>query len=94
MSQFSTLLQQAAAEVREYCRTSPDAATFGIESLLWLARRMEVASALESDADVEREIDALAYLIVDSGPLTVSLAPSFTRALNALQRRREQQPRT
>ncbi len=94
MSQFSNLLQQAAAEVREYCRTSPDAATFGIESLLWLARRMEVASALESDADVEREIDALAYLIVDSGPLTAPLAPSFTQALDALQRRRKRQPRT
>ena len=89
MSQFSHLLRKAADEVRDYCRTSPDAASFGIEWLQSLAQRMEAASSFDSDAAIEREMDALAYSIIDSGPLTGQFAPSFNQALDALQRLRK-----
>jgi len=86
MSQFTQLLRKGANEVRDYCRTSPDAQSFGVEWLLSLAQRMEAASFLESESDVEREVAALGYSIVDSGPLTEQFAPSFTQVRDALQR--------
>lgn len=89
MSQFTYLLHKGVDEIRDYCRTSPDAQAFGVEWLQSLAQRMESASALDREADIEREIDALAYAITDSGPLTGQFAPSFTQALDALQRLRK-----
>jgi hypothetical protein len=93
MSQFSDLLRRAAAEVRDYCASSPDAGNFDKDWLLSLAQQMDVASAIDSDADVEREIDGMAYAITDSGPLTVQFAPSFHQALDVLQRRRKRERR-
>lgn len=95
MNQLSDLLQKAAAEVRHYCVTSPDPKQFSVAWLLSLAQQMEAASALESDAEVEREIDALHYSIIDSGPLplTVRFAPSFDRVVDTLQRRRKRERR-
>jgi nicotinamide mononucleotide adenylyltransferase len=93
MSQFSDLLRKAAAEVRHYCTTAPDVKQSDIDWLLSLAQQMDVASALEGDAEVERQIDTLHYSIIDSGPLplTVRFAPSFDRAVDALQRRRKRE---
>ncbi|MBX2981606.1 MAG: hypothetical protein KF843_02940 [Flavobacteriales bacterium] len=89
MNEFTDLLRKAADEIRNYCRVSPDAQSFGIDFLQALADRMEIASSLESEAKVEQTIDALAHAIVDSGPLTEQFAPSFDRALDALQRLRK-----
>ena len=93
MSQFSDLLRKAAAEVRHYCATSQDVTQSDMGWLLSLAYQMDAASALEGDAEVEREIDTLHYSIIDSGPLplTVRFAPSFDRAVDALQRRRKRE---
>jgi len=89
MSQFTQLLRQSADEVREYRRTTPDAQTFGEACLETLARRLEFASSLDDETEVEREIDAIAYSIADSGPLNSGFAPSFHQALDALQRKRK-----
>ena len=89
MNQFATLLQKGANETRDYCRTSPDAQKFGVDWLKSLAQRMEAASGLDSQEQVERAIDALAYLICDSGSGTARIAPSFSQALDALQRLRK-----
>ena len=89
MNQFTDLLRKGAAEAREFCLTSPDAPSFGVEWLQRLAQRMEAASQAASQADVEREIEALAYSICDSGPMGEHFAPSFTQALDALQRLRK-----
>ena len=91
MNQFSKLLHNAAAEVRAFCSTSPEASQFGTDWLLSLAEQLEAASRLESDADVERRIDALLYMITDSGPLTAEFAPSFNQVADALQRRRKRE---
>jgi hypothetical protein len=93
MSRFSDLLRKAATEVRHHCATSPDVKQSEMDWLLSLAHQMDVASALEGDAEVEREIDALHYSIIDSGPLplTVRFAPSFDRAVDTLQRRRKRE---
>ena len=79
MSQFSDLLKKAAAEVRAYSATAPGASQFGADWFLSFAEQLEAASAVESDADVERQIDGLLYMITDSGPLTAqfcSVIPS------------------
>lgn len=89
MNQFTNLLLRAAEEAREFCRTSPNAQTFGVAWLHSLAQRMEEASQLDSQKQVEHAIDALAHSICDSGPLTDQFAPSFTQALDALQRLRK-----
>jgi hypothetical protein len=89
MNQFTNLLQKGAVEAREYSLTSPDAEKFGVEWLQSLAKRMESASQLDSQEQVERAIDALAYSICDSGPVGSQFAPSFTQALDALQRLRK-----
>jgi len=93
MTEFSALLRQSAEEVRTYCARFSEARQFDVDWLLSLARRMEVASALESDAEVEREIEALAYSITDSAPLATQFVPSFHQALDALQRRRKRDKR-
>ncbi len=93
MNQFSNLLQKAAAEVRNYCATSPNARNVGADWLLSLAQGMEDASVLRNDTDVERAIDALAYAIIDCGPLGEPFAPSFGQALDALERRRKRDKR-
>ena len=89
MNQFTNLLLKGAGEAHDYSRTSSDAQTFGVEWLQTLAQRMEAASHLEGQADVERAIDALAYSITDSGPVTERFAPSFRQALDTLQRLRK-----
>jgi hypothetical protein len=61
--------------------------------MLSFVGRMEAASFLEDDAEIEDAIDALAYSMVDSGPLTMQFAPSFDQALDALQRRRKRDAR-
>jgi len=93
VNQFSNLLHKAAAEVRAFCATSPNAREFGTDWFLTLAEQLEAASTLESDADVERQIDALVYMMTDSGPLTVPFAPSFDQVVDALQRRRKREGR-
>ena len=95
MTTFGDLLRNAAAEVRYYCATAPATKQVDLDWLLSLARQMEVASALQSDAEVERQIDALHHSIIDSGPLplTVRFAPSFDRAVDTLQRRRKRERR-
>jgi hypothetical protein len=90
---FTGLLQKAATEVRHYCATSRKVREFDSAPLLSLASDMEAASALQSDADVEHAIDVLAQAIIDSGRLTEQFAPSFGRALDALQRRRKRERR-
>jgi hypothetical protein len=92
MSQFSALLEKGAGELRDYCQTSPEAKEFGVEWLQALAQRMEFASSLKSDAEVEREIAAIAYALCDSGPSSDDCAPSFMKALDALQRLRKRRP--
>jgi hypothetical protein len=89
MNLFTTLLRNGANETRDYCRTSPDAPKFGADWLESAAQRMEMASELDSQEQVERAIDALAYSICDSGPGTAQLSPSFSQALDALQRLRK-----
>lgn len=94
MSQFCHLLRIGANEVRDYCRTLPDTQSLSVEWLQALAQRMEDASLLEREADIEREIDALAYSMIDSGSLTGDFAPSFAQVLDALQRLRKRRART
>ena len=94
MSPYSDLLRRGGEEVREYCRTSRNAHRYGIEWLMSLANRMEAASCCSNEEDIETEIDALAHAITDSGPLTERFAPSFSEAVDVLQRRRKRAVRS
>jgi hypothetical protein len=89
MSDYATLLVLGTREVREFERTAPEAKMFQTSWLESLAVRMERASSLSDGHAVEREIEAIARSIVDSGPMESSFAPSFFKALDALQRARK-----
>lgn len=88
MSTYATLLLQGAAEVRKY-KNTPSGKSFGAVWLDRLAEDMEKASALADQKAIECAIDALAYRIVDSGPIEGSFCPSFSKALDSLQRSRK-----
>ena len=86
MNKFSKLLTAGAREVLEYRRSSPDAARYGVDWLEGLAEAMAAASVIEDEAELETAIHGIAHAIVDSGPLTADFAPSFDKALDAVQR--------
>ena len=86
---FTQFLRQSADEVREYQRNSPNAHTYGDNWLESLIRRLEHASTLNDGVALEREVDAIACSIIDSGPLTSEFVPSFEIVLGALQSRRK-----
>lgn len=86
MSTYPTLLVQGAAEVREYTNT-PNAKSFGVAWLDRLAEDMEKASSLTDPKAIERAIESLAHRLADSGPM--GSFPSFSKALDALQRSRK-----
>jgi len=88
-NQFTQLLLQSVDEVHEYQRNSPNAHLYGDKWFEQLAHRLERASSLNDIESVESEIDAIAYSIVDSGPLAKDFLPSFQKLLGAVQRRRK-----
>lgn len=87
MNAYATYLIQGAAEVKAY-KSTPSAKSFGAEWLDRLANDMEKASDLSDQQAIEHAIDALAYRIIDSGPLG-DVFPSFSKALDTLQRSRK-----
>lgn len=89
MNSYIALLQRGAEEAREFARSSPEAKAFSPDWLARLAKRMEAASHLSHDAAVERELEAIAYALTDSGPMSGHFSPSFGAALDALQRERK-----
>ncbi|MFT5031140.1 MAG: hypothetical protein ACI9VS_003603 [Candidatus Binatia bacterium] len=89
MSQLTKLLKIGADEAREFSQSSPDAEFFGEAWIESLARRKEVASLLDNNASVEREIDSIFHSIVDCGPAGEGFAPSFLQAVDGLQRSRK-----
>lgn len=89
MTDFSDLLRQGANEVRQFMLTVADEQAFGLRLLESLAARMERASTIHDRRDVEHEIDSIARSIIDAGPIGVDISPSFSRALDSLQRKRK-----
>lgn len=87
MNSYIELLQRGAEEAREFARSSPEAKVFSPDWLARLADRMEAASCLSHDTEVERELEAIAHALTDGGPDHFS--PSFGAALDALQRARK-----
>jgi hypothetical protein len=77
-ARLGELLAAGAAEIR----SRPDAARW--ESL---SARMESASRLSDEMELRSEIEAIGRAILDGAPLEEGFAPSFGRALEAVQRR-------
>lgn len=86
MNSYVALLQHGAEEARAFAKTSPEAKAFSRDWLVRLAERMDAASCLSHDYEVERELEAIAYALIDSGPMNEHFSPSFGAALDALQR--------
>jgi hypothetical protein len=89
MNQFTRLLRQGAKEVRDYCSTEAQIKLIDAKWLDTLAKRMEVASQLKNEAEVEMAIEAIAHSIIDCEPISATFAPSFGSALDALQRQKK-----
>ena len=89
MSIYAALLAQAANEVREYQRTASDASAFSSTWLEFFAKKLEAASLITDPEALENEFFTMARAIIESGPLTNDFAPSFNKALDALQRNKK-----
>jgi hypothetical protein len=87
MNPYSSMLQKASLEMRQFQQTHPDASYFGKDWLERFAVRLEQASGLREADAAEREILAIARMAVDSGPSSQTAMPSFNLALNVLQRK-------
>jgi cell fate (sporulation/competence/biofilm development) regulator YmcA (YheA/YmcA/DUF963 family) len=88
MNRFTQLLRKSVDEIKEYQRTSTNAALYGDNWFELLIQRIELASEL-NDQEVDKQLDAITYTLIDSGPLTENFTPSFEQIMDALQRQRK-----
>jgi len=89
MGGYTELLAQAANEAREFERSAPPSSHHSTAWLELLAKRMEQAASIDSLERQELEMLAIARSLCDSGPTENSFAPSFHKALDALQKDRK-----
>ena len=87
MNQYTQLLVNGAAEMRAYSQKSESRALHELAWLNRLAERLEAASKIQSQAEVEREMEGIFHSLNDSGPPADESAPSLVSILDALQRR-------
>lgn len=83
------MLQNAAAEMRQFQKNSPEAKVFEESWLERFALRLGQASCLGEASSAEREILAIGRSSIDSGPSNQTAMPSFYLALDAVQRTRK-----
>lgn len=89
MNPYSSMLQNASMEMRQFQQTSAEARHFEKSWLERLAARLENTSSLSEAAAAEREILAIAISAIDSGPSNQTAMPSFYIVLDAVQRMRK-----
>lgn len=92
MNPYSSMLEKATEEIYQFrknlsTQAADDAWLGGLMS------RVQRASSVSGTESVERELDMISRIIVDSGPLTENFAPTLYAALDAVQRRRKRSQR-
>ena len=88
MNPYSSILVKAVEEIHqfrqsEYPKVIDDA---WLENLM---KRVQRAGSVGGAESVERELDIISRMIVDSGPLTGNFSPSLYAAFDAAQRARK-----
>ncbi len=89
MNTYSTLLRNAASEMRTFAPTA-GGRCFSPEWLETLAIRFDHASGM-SESAVGREVETLSHILADSGTLSSQSAPSFGVVMDAHQRAKKRQ---
>jgi hypothetical protein len=92
MNPYSSMLAKAAEEIHQFRQNEYQEVVDDtwLESLMSRLRRASSVSGTES---VERELDIISRMIVDSGPLMENFSPSLYAALDAVQRGRKRSQR-
>jgi len=88
MNPYSSMLVKAAEEIHQF-RQSEYPEVVDDAWLENLISRVQRASSVSGTESVERELDIISRMIVDSGPLTGNFSPSLYAAFDAVQRRRK-----
>jgi hypothetical protein len=91
MKSVAMLLCKGAEEIRAFAE-SPEARHFTPDWLERIAARLEAASLLPSES-IDREVQSIARLFLDSGPSWSEAPPSVGVAVDALHRARAQADR-
>ena len=88
MNSYSDILKPAKTEVDDFA-TSPKGKSWDDDWFESLKRRIEIAIEAPDDSVAENQLDAIGWIIVDSGPLGEGFVPSIDKALDAMQRARK-----
>lgn len=91
MNSVATLLCKGAGEIRAFAE-SPAAQHFTPGWFDRIARRLEAASMLSPES-IDREVQSIVRLFLDSGPSWSEAAPSVGMAVEALQRAQARESR-
>lgn len=86
MNSVAALLSKGAEEIRAFA-ASPEAKHFAPDWLERIAMRLDGARLLPSDS-IDREVQSIARMFLDSGPSWSEAAPSFGIVVDALHRAR------
>lgn len=93
MNSYSAILEPARREIDDFANSSKadhwDGAWFDS-----LKQRIDRVISAPDDATAEQGLDAIGWIIVDSGPLGDGFGPSIDKALDAMQRARKRRFKT
>ncbi|MES2103162.1 MAG: hypothetical protein V4634_04025 [Pseudomonadota bacterium] len=92
MNLYSSILEKAAEEINQF-RQNVSTQAVDDAWLEGLLSRLQRASSVSGTESVERELDIISRIIVDSGPLTENFAPSLYAALDGVQKGRKRSQR-
>lgn len=88
MNSYSAILEPAKREIDEFA-AGPKAVHWDDDWFDTLKQRIDRVIAARDDAAAEQELDAIGWIIVDSGPIGEGFGPSIDKALDAMQRARK-----
>jgi hypothetical protein len=93
MNSYSGILEPAKREIDEFA-TGSKAAHWDDAWFVALKQRIDRVISAPDDASAEQGLDAIGWIIVDSGPLGEGFGPSIDKALDAMQRARKRRFKT
>ena len=93
MNSYSAILEPARREIDEFA-TGPKADHWDDAWFNMLKQQIDGVISAPDDATAEQCLDAVGWIIVDSGPIGEGFRPSIDKALDAKQRARKRRFKT
>ena len=88
MNSYSNILRPAKSEIEEFA-ARPSATHLDDAWFATLIQRVDRIITAPGDSLAERDLDALGWMLADSGPVGEGFGPSINTALEAMQRARK-----